>query len=317
MNIAASLVEIVAQPSDRPIPEVFRAVGDDLTKKYGPSALAVLLYGSCLRTRTDIDSLVDCYVLVDHYTSVYSQGWLAWVNRWLPPNVFYREVPMKEHVVRVKYAVLSLEDFERSVSSQWFHSYFWARFAQPTVLLATSSQAVRQRILKGLALATVTFLQRSLPRVPPRFTARELWSAGWLLSYGAELRAEPVGRIEVLWKSNREFYEQLTFAAFSSHFPDVQMVSHREGREYIYEGRDWERLRNRIGWMFRRWQGKILSILRLMKGAFTFQGGMDYLAWKIERHSGVKIELTPAQRRHPILTGISTFWRLYRHKAFR
>ena len=69
--------------------------------------------------------------------------------------------------------------------------------------------------------------------------------------------------------------------------------------------------------MVRTVQGKILSILRLMKAAYTFQGGADYLIWKIERHSGVKVELTPAQRKHPIWAGITTFWRLYRQGAFR
>ncbi|MCA9474766.1 MAG: hypothetical protein KC563_03010, partial [Nitrospira sp.] len=59
------------------------------------------------------------------------------------------------------------------------------------------------------------------------------------------------------------------------------------------------------------------SMLRLMKAAFTFQGGADYLIWKIERHSGVKVELTPTQRRHPIITGLVIFWRLYRQGAFR
>jgi hypothetical protein len=79
----------------------------------------------------------------------------------------------------------------------------------------------------------------------------------------------------------------------------------------------WDSTKNRIAWIVRTVQGKLLSVLRLMKAAFTFQGGADYLIWKIERHSGVKIELTPAQRRHPIWAGLTTFWRLYRQGAFR
>ena len=45
-------------------------------------------------------------------------------------------------------------------------------------------------------------------------------------------------------------------------------------------------------WKKRRGQGKRLSVLRLIKAAFTFRGGADYLAWKIERHSGVEVKLT-------------------------
>jgi len=317
MKISSRVLEVVTQPSSRPVPGAMHVVGDVLSKKYGSSALGVLLYGSCLRAGTDQDSLVDCYVLVDHYGSVYQKTWLALFNRWLPPNVFYGEVQVEERIVRVKYAVLSLDDFERSVSPQWFHSYFWARFAQPTVLLVSSSQAIRQRILNGLGMAALTFIRKALPRVSGRFTARELWSVGLSLSYGAELRAESSGRADTLWKSDCDYYEQLTHAVISSHFPDVQVVPQQEGRAYEFEGVGWERFSSRLGWILRQWQGKVLSVLRLMKGAFTFQGGMDYLLWKIERHSGVKVQLTPAQRRHPIWAGIRTFWRLYRQGAFR
>ena len=57
-------------------------------------------------------------------------------------------------------------------------------------------------------------------------------------------------------------------------------------------------------WTLRRFIGKSLSILRLIKAAFTFQGGADYIAWKIKRHSGVDIHVTDWQRRHPLLAGI-------------
>jgi hypothetical protein len=50
--------------------------------------------------------------------------------------------------------------------------------------------------------------------------------------------------------------------------------------------------------------GKVLSFLRLLKASFTFDGGLSYLVWKIERQSGVRVEITPfiapvsAARRH-------------------
>jgi hypothetical protein len=71
------------------------------------------------------------------------------------------------------------------------------------------------------------------------------------------------------------------------------------------------------GWVVRRVQGKALSILRLLKASFTFDGGVPYLAWKIERHSGVKIEITPFMRRHPRLGAIGALWRTRRLGGFR
>jgi hypothetical protein len=58
-------------------------------------------------------------------------------------------------------------------------------------------------------------------------------------------------------------------------------------------------------------------VLRLVKSAFTFEDGAAYLAWKIRRHSGVSFELTPWQRRHPILASTTLFWKIYRAGGFR
>jgi len=58
-------------------------------------------------------------------------------------------------------------------------------------------------------------------------------------------------------------------------------------------------------------------VLRLAKAVFTFENGADYLAWKIERHTGVHIEVTPRLRRHPILLSPPVLWRLLRRGAVR
>ena len=71
------------------------------------------------------------------------------------------------------------------------------------------------------------------------------------------------------------------------------------------------------GWAARRVQGTALSILRLLKASFTFDGGLPYLAWKIERHSGVKIEITAFMRRHPRLGAFGALWRTWRRGGFR
>ena len=317
MNGFSSVLEIVSQPSAQPIPASIQAAGNFLAKKYGQAVQGILLYGSCLRAGTDQDGLVDCYVIVDEYASVYPSAWLALLNRWLPPNVFYGEVNLEERIIRMKYAVLSIEDFERSVTPKWFHSYFWGRFAQPTAVMACPSQAMNQRIISGLGRAVLTFLGNVVPQMPQQFSAKDAWSIGLALSYGAELRAESKGRITTLWDSSQAYYEQVAHVTFSAHFPKIKIIQRHDITMYEIEFSMVGYTKNRLAWTVRKVQGKILSILRLMKAAFTFQGGADYLIWKIERHSGVKIELTPAQRRHPIWAGLTTFWRLYRKGAFR
>jgi hypothetical protein len=60
-----------------------------------------------------------------------------------------------------------------------------------------------------------------------------------------------------------------------------------------------ERGRVRGAWRPRKLLGKPLNAARLIKASFTFQGAARYAAWKIERHTGVPVEVTPWRERHP------------------
>jgi hypothetical protein len=58
-------------------------------------------------------------------------------------------------------------------------------------------------------------------------------------------------------------------------------------------------------------------VLRLVKAAGTFDDPLDYLLWKIERHSGIYIAPSERQRRYPLIFAWGLLWRLYRRGAFR
>jgi len=72
------------------------------------------------------------------------------------------------------------------------------------------------------------------------------------------------------------------------------------------------RRREKWAWRLRLVQGKGLSVLRLMKASFTFQGGVDYALWKIERHRGLRLEVSPFFRRHPLLALLFLGWKVLR-----
>jgi hypothetical protein len=72
-----------------------------------------------------------------------------------------------------------------------------------------------------------------------------------------------------------------------------------------------------LAWAMRRGLGKLLSILRLVKALFTFDGGLDYIAWKLERHSGVEIRIPDKVRRAPLIHLWGFFWGLYRRGIFK
>jgi hypothetical protein len=60
-----------------------------------------------------------------------------------------------------------------------------------------------------------------------------------------------------------------------------------------------------------------LGALRLLKAATTFDAGLDYIIEKVQGHSGVRVTVSEAERRHPILYAPRIALRLYRAGAFR
>jgi hypothetical protein len=294
-----------------------QALADKLLARYGNAVQAILYYGSCFRKGDDREGIVDLYVLVDRYEAIYSLRVQSFLNKLLPPNVFYLQVGLQDRVVRAKYAVLSHLDFLRGTSKRWFHSYLWGRFCQPVGLIYARNSQVARQVQLALAQAILTFTARVLPMVTSPFTARDLWGQGLLLTYRAELRAEQPDDLIHLFDAEPEHYQQLTRAALTEvPFPVEIDTSRQPVRYHSQVSPDLQR-KCRLAWKVRFLQGKVLSVLRLLKGFFTFQGGPDYILWKIERHSGVAVELTPRQKQYPLLTACLLFWRLYRRGAFR
>lgn len=290
----------------RKVPEGFHALSKMLQDRFGNSLQSVLLYGSCLHNYELKDSVVDMYAIVDDYGRAYESRLYQFINKFVPPNVYYMEVEHEGIMLRCKCGVISIDDFE-SGSRQWFHSYIWGRFAQPVRVLFTASEDARQRVLSSLANATITFLRATTPVLGRSVVDTEtIWTRGLSLSYAAELRPEHKDRARQLTHLNMGDYVRLT--AHAAKLID-KLEELPQGRYNCnFSERECRRaLRN---WTIRAWQGRVLSILRLAKAVFTFRDCVDYAAWKIARHTGVQIEVTPRLQRHPILFGGIVLWRL-------
>ncbi len=295
-----------------------QALSTAMRERFGAAVAGVLYYGSCLRGGDPRDGLVDLYVVVDGYRDAYgaglSAGLSALFNRLLPPNVYYLEVEVEGQAVRAKYAVVSLVQLQRACSPAWFQGYFWGRFAQPIGLLYSRDADAAGAIHRALAQAVVTFLSRTIPALPPNFDSESLWQQALAISYAAELRAEKAGRGAHIVGFYRDYFDAITRAALPA-------------LPFALEPRPQDAFRARVPpmtrrlaplvWWLRRLQGKLLSIARLVKAVFTFQGGIDYLAWKLERHSGQTIEVEERVRKYPLIFVWGLMWRLYRRGVFK
>lgn len=317
MTSPPRLISLIRQETSRETPSSLRPLIEAILARYGDAAQAMLYYGSCFRKGDDSNGIVDLYLVVDSYRHAYRRGSYALLNTLLPPNVFYLEVPYDGGVRRAKYAVFSCQDLQRGAAMRRFHSYLWARLAQPMALVYARNDQVAEQVYSAMAQALLTFLTRVLPRIPSQFTSRELWSEGLRLSYAAELRAERRDKLVALFDDAPHYYEELTRAALTMVPYSVEPLASTPETCYRSRIPTVSRTCSSITWAMRRLLGKALSILLLLKASYTFRGGVGYLLWKIERHSGVTVEIDQRLRRIPLVGVAVLFWRLYRRGAFR
>jgi hypothetical protein len=260
-----------------------------IASKYGKASRAVLFYGSCLREKQLEGLMLDFYLIVSSYREAYGRGWLAFANRLIPPNVFYFE----HDGLAAKYAVLSEADFHRLNGPETRSVSVWARFAQSSRLVWSANDCAKQKAIDAVARAVPTLLGSTMPSADAGQDPLDLWRRAFALTYSAELRAERKGRSSSVVDADPDRYRRFAAAG-------LKLAK-----------------RNRHSWARRRLEGKALSVARLAKASTTFDGGADYIAWKINRHAGANIELKPWQRRFPILAAISLLPRPLRSGAIR
>ncbi|MFO1034691.1 MAG: hypothetical protein U1E15_11640 [Hyphomicrobiales bacterium] len=286
----AALLQVIAASTLQPVHEAVRRCAEELRKDW-PEAAAILAYGSVLRNDAPSDTLIDFYVLVQSRAGLGRNPLLRAFGHLVPPNVYYGEAHTPSETWRYKYAVVTLDDFAAWMLPTTGNPYFWARFAQPSRLIWQADEAARVRTLSALGEAARTAFRHAVALAPSAQPLAQ-WQALFEATYQTELRPESAGRAQSLVASNADYFESLSAA-----LAPVQPLA--------------------AAWPAKRWQGKLWSLARLFKATFTFRGGVDYAAWKIERHSGVKVEVTDWHRRHPVLSALLFWRRLRRSKALK
>ena len=289
-----SLRNLVAEELTAPVEPRVRSMAQAIADKHGAASRAVLFYGSCLRQRRLDGLMLDFYLIVSDYHTAYPKRWLASANRLIPPNVFYVEMDG----LAGKYAVLSEEDFDRECGPDARSTSVVARFAQPARLVWSADKAAGKRTIDAVARCAPALLGWTVPLEPKGTAALDLWKRAFQMTFGAELRAERNDRTAQIVDCEAERYQAFGEAALKK----VAAGNRRRASRW---------------WKRKQRKGKLLSVLRLAKASATFAGGADYIAWKINRHAGTRIELKSWQRRWPLLAGLTLLPRLLRSGAVR
>lgn len=290
--LAERIAERLAVPVDPAVAAFARALGD------AAGARAVLFYGSNLRTGS-LDGVLDFYLLLPGTDEA-----AIW------PRVSYHERAHDALVLRAKVATMRLATFARAASGVLADTTIWARFVQPSALIWAEDEQARAEVVAAIAAAAETAARLAVALGPPDGTAEDYWRALFRATYAAEFRVEKGGRENDILAVNAGHFAGLLPLALAAQGIDVA----QDGAVLVPQLAPAERRRILAWWKRRRRLGKPLNLVRLVKASTTFEGAARYAAWKIERHTGMPVALTPFRERFPLLAAPQVLWDLGRHR---
>lgn len=285
-------------------PARVNAVMDKIRARHDGHVLGFVYYGSSLRDLDDPEKMLDFYVLVDSYRAVHGIGWRAMTNHLIPPAVYYVEHDEDGVLSTCKYSIISLTEFERRCADG-FLSQVWGRFSQPCALLGASDPSVEERIIAARVNAVRRLASETAPLFGAPASATDFWGRAFYESYRTELRPESDdGRAREIVARYDERYAAISACLFGEPINGLYSV-----QNYTGDG-------SKARWFWRRTIGRPIAALRILNSAATFAGGLDYVLRKVERHSGVTLTVSEAQRKHPVLWSPVLGWKLWRRGAF-
>ena len=292
-----------------------------LAEKAGSNLRAVIFFGSHLVNSTPGQhSAADWVVVVDEYRAFYRKfsawfdypaGLVAWLNRLLPPNVIH--IPAASGA-GIKAVVISEKDFARAMSGRASDHFCKGRLVQKVEVIYARDDEIGERVYQRLLDARMDTLNWVPLYANGEFTVESYCLAMMQTSYGAEIRPESSGRVlEVIAQQRASLIESFQPVLDAG---VEQGVLEQDGQKYRLSQAPGRAQKWRWRWYFRK--SKIRATLRWLKYVITFAGWPDYIVRKLERRSGIKVELTDAERRWPLLLMwpkiIRNFVRLQRSK---
>ncbi len=261
--------------------------------------VAVLFYGSNLRTGLT-EGVLDFYVLT-----------AGPPERGIWPTVSYREFDLHGETLRAKIATMRLTTFAKAAAARTLDTTIWTRFVQPSALVWVRDGATTQAVATAIGDAAKSAARFAAALGPDSGTADEYWRALFRQTYAAELRVERKGREGQILQFDPGRYDALLPLAWAA--DGIAFVDNAGVLQPALPPA--QRARLLQAWRHCRRAGKPINVVRLVRAAFTFEGAARYGAWKVERHTGIPVPMTPWREKHPILAAPGVFWRVWRARA--
>lgn len=280
-----------------------------LARDFDPAAVALVHYGSHTHAaRATAESAWDFFVVVDEYPAAYRAlaaarpGHVplrraAALNRLLPPNVIAVSTSPPAPSMTAKCCVLSLADLEAACSARPRDHFTRARLFQPVQLVWARDSAGAAAVTDAILGARAGTFDWARPFLSRRFDAALYARTLLEVSYRAEIRPEDDRRVDILLATQSATLLPICDALLAA-LADRGVLARETGGF-----RDPARPGPLARFLARRWFGwsKIRATLRWVKYVALYDDWLDYVVNKVERRSGRKLDLTPRERRWPLL----------------
>ncbi len=299
-------------------PEVRVSLGL-LTEACGDNLAAVILFGSrLLGTSPDAHSAADLFVVVEEYERFYSDigrrlparrraRIMAALNRFLPPNIISVRDP-GDLRAGTKCFVISRSDLEVALSNGARDHFCRGRMMQQFQIVHARTPAdgarLEERLLDARRL-TLDWVPLYLPR---SFSVLDYCRRMLDRSYAGEIRPESKSRVGEVFEAQRHYL----ILSYTRILQDAVREGILEREDGLYNMVERPALRRRFRWRLFFLGSKIRATLRWSKYMLTFDDWLDYIVRKVERRTGLHLELTPNERRLPIFLLWPKVFRVFR-----
>jgi hypothetical protein len=289
------------------VPEQVRAIVEEWKQICGANLVAVIFFGSwLLRTSPDAHSAADLFVVVEDYGQFYRAlrrqhklrrraRFMTLLNRILPPNVI--SFAVEGQGARAKCFVINQPDFNRSLSKYAPDHFCRGRLSQSVRVVHTRDAEATHHAERWLETARQNSLEWVPLYVGSPFGVRDYCLRMLAVSFENEFRPEPGDRVLDLFAS-QEDYLLRTYGRILEAATAAGRIERMQGG---YRTSAPTSLGLRLRWRWYFWRSRLRATLRWMKYVLTFDDWLDYILHKIERRTGMRVEVTPNERRLPFL----------------
>ena len=213
--------------------------------------------------------------------------------------------------VLAKCAVVSETALQRGTSPMREDHFMAGRLFQPTELLHSAGPSAEDAVLGALVSAHALTYDWVRPWLPARFDVTEYCRRLLRVSYAGEIRPEPEGRAEALWRAQEDYLRPVYATLLQELRVRGALVEHEPGTFSVARPpRAGERLRLSL---YFTWS-KVRATARWAKYVVTFEDWLEFILRKARRHTGEDIELTPRERRLPLVFLWPRVFRYLRNK---